>query len=62
LYDGVTKEPTTDNHCAATAQQHNDHDADDDGGIVLLGFFTGCNRHFIHDFFSFDMGWIKNVD
>lgn len=54
LDDGVAEEPTASDDGTAAAQQNCDDDADDKSLVVLFGLLFGGNRHFRHDFFSFE--------
>ena len=54
LYDRVAELPTHNSGDAAAAKEHNYNDADNEGGIVLLGGIRSAWHviHFVHNFFS----------
>jgi hypothetical protein len=55
LQDGVTIGPGGIQAHATTTQDHDcDHGDDDDGVVLLLGFFNDGGHLFVHDFFSFE--------
>jgi hypothetical protein len=62
LHDLIAVEPTASDKRTAAAKQDDYNDTDDETCIALLGGLGWRgNRHFIHNFYSFVIGWTKNV-